>query len=118
MSSEPPKTPTGHPFGALARKDFNGDDEKEKRRPRGGGGRSSSPNGGGGGPTVLLREEFESVDLVSSGALRAEWLGTSPGPQSGGRSGVEGRGVRDDGLTSDVSSGILRTTTTTTPAAK
>ena len=119
MSSETPTT-TGNPFGSLERKDFNGDDEKEKRRPRGGGGRSSSPNGGGGGPTVLLREEFESVDLVSSGSLRAEWLGTSPGPPSGGRSGVEGRGVRDDGLTSDVSSGILRTTTTTTtrPAAK
>ena len=117
MSSETPTTTTGNPFGSLERKD-NGDDEKEKRRSRGGGGRSSSPNGGG-GPTVLLREEFESVDLVSSGSLRAEWLGTSPGPQSGGRSGVEGRGVRDDGLTSDVSSGILRTTTTTTtPAAK
>ena len=33
------------------------------------------------------------------GVPSREWLGTSPGPQSG----VEGRGVRDDGLTSDVS---------------
>ena len=127
MSSE---TTTGNPFGSLERND---DDEKEKRghhhvselsqgkRSRGVGVRSSSSSpGGGGGGGLLLREEFESVDLVSSGSLRAEWLGTSPGPQSGGRSGVEGRGVRDDGLTSDVSSGILRTTTTTTtrPAAK